>query len=63
MAGVSEKDIVMVGEGAEGCYLYLAVTRTQGGGRLCLIAGLDVLSDTPEGTAILDGAMNLGNQR
>ncbi len=28
-----------------------------------LIAGLDVLADTPEGTAILDGAMNLGNQR
>ena len=57
VAGVSEKDIVMVGEGAEACYLYLAETASGNGGRICHIAGLDVLSDTPEGTAILDGAI------
>ena len=55
--GVSEKDIVMVGEGAEACYLYLAESRSREGGRVCHIAGLDVLSDTPEGTMILDGAI------
>ena len=57
VAGVSEKDIVMVGEGAEACYLYLAVAASGNGGRICHIAGLDVLADTPEGTAILDGAI------
>jgi len=57
--GVSEKDIVMVGEGAEACYLYLAETASGRGGRVFHIAGLDVLVDTPEGTAILDGAITM----
>lgn len=57
VAGVAEKDIVMVGEGADACYLYLAECESGAGGRVCHIAGLDVLSDTPEGTAILDGAI------
>jgi len=57
VSGVSEEDIVMVGEGAEACYLYLAETASDRGGRVFHIAGLDVLSDTPEGTAVLDGAI------
>ena len=57
VSGVVEKDLVMVGEGADACYLYLAEARSRKGGRLCHIAGLDVLSDTPEGTMILDGAI------
>ena len=57
VAGVAEKDLVMVGEGHEACYLYLAEARSRAGGRVCHIAGLDVLTDTPEGTMILDGAI------
>ena len=57
VADVSEKDIVMVGEGAEACYLYLAESKGSEGSRVCRIAGLDVLADTPEGTMLLDGAI------
>ncbi len=57
--GFAKDDFVMVGEGGKGCYLYLAVARRPNGARQCLIAGLDVLSDTAEGTAILDGAIAL----
>lgn len=55
--GVAAKDLVMVGEGAEACFLYLADVPMPNGARWRLIAGLDVLSDTPEGTAILDGCL------
>lgn len=55
--GFSQGDFAMVGEGAEACYLYLAERQLPNGARHCLIAGLDVLSDTPEGTAILDSAV------
>ena len=53
--GFEEKDFVMVGEGAEACFLYLADSRRSDGARRVLVAGLDVLSDTAEGAAILDG--------
>lgn len=53
--GFEEKDLVMVGEGAEACFLYLADSRRSDGARRVLVAGLDVLSDTAEGSAILDG--------
>ena len=56
--GFGEKDLVMVGEGAEACFLYLAEARQPNGARRVLVAGLDVLSDTAEGTAILDGALD-----
>ena len=59
VAGFAEKDLVMVGEGGKGCYLYLAATRSAADASRSLIAGLDVLSDTPEGTALLDGAIGL----
>jgi len=58
--GVSARDLVMVGEGAESCFLYLADVPQPNGAHRCLIAGLDVLSSTAEGTAILDGALNHG---
>lgn len=55
--GFSQKDFVMVGEGGEACYLYLARRRLPNGARHYLIAGLDVTSDTPEGAALLRGAV------
>ena len=55
--GVAEKDLIMVGEGAEACFLYLADVPMPNGARRFLIAGLDVLSDTPEGKALLDGVV------
>ena len=55
--GFAKDDFVMVGEGGKGCYLYLAVARRPNGARHGLVAGLDVLSDTAEGTAILDGML------
>ena len=55
--GFAKDDFVMVGEGGKGCYLYLAVARRPNGARHGLIAGLDVLSDTVEGSALLDGML------
>lgn len=55
--GFKKDDFVMVGEGGKGCYLYLAVTTRPNGARHCLIAGLDVLSDTVEGMKILDNCL------
>ena len=55
VAGFAKDDFVMVGEGGKGCYLYLAEKRLPNGARHGLIAGLDVLADTVEGAAILDG--------
>jgi len=57
VAGVDSKDLVMVGEGAEACFLYLSDSRTPNGARRVIVAGLDVLSDTPEGSALLDGIL------
>ena len=54
--GFSPKDFVMVGEGGEACYLYLAKRRLANGAVHYLIAGLDVTCDTPEGAALLRGA-------
>jgi len=53
--GVSEKDLVVVGEGGDACYLYLSETKKPNGAVLVLVAGLDVSSGTPEGEALLDG--------
>ena len=48
------EDLFMVGEGAADCYLYLA-RRREGDGVAIESFGLDLLSGTPEGAAILDG--------
>jgi hypothetical protein len=53
-SGRSEEDLFMIGEGGEDCYAYLA-KRRQGKGIVYESFGLDLLSGTPEGTAILDG--------
>jgi len=55
--GFAKDDFVMVGEGGRGCYLYLAEAKRANGARQCLIAGLDVLADTIEGTTILDNCL------
>ena len=55
VAGVEERDLVMFGEGGEHCYAYLAERRQAHGVSGFMVSGLDLLTDTPEGTAILDG--------
>ena len=57
-SGIAEKDLVMYGEGGEKCYAYLAVRRQQGGVTGYSISGLDILTDTPEGNAVLDGVIS-----
>jgi len=57
VSGVSADDLVMVGEGAEACFLYLADVPSPTGAHRMIVAGLDVLSDTPEGAALLDGVL------
>jgi len=53
-SGRAEGDLFMVGEGGEDCYAYLA-RRREGRGVVYESFGLDLLSGTPEGAAILDG--------
>ena len=55
VAGVSEKDLIVVGEGGDACYLYLSKTVKPNGAVLYIVAGLDVTSGTPEGNALLNG--------
>ena len=50
---VHPDDMVIVGEGGDKCYLYLAVKKV-GRSRVVECNGLDVLSDLPEGNALLD---------
>lgn len=56
--GLGPKDVIAAGEGKDLAGLYLSEGMAIGGGRHIRISGLDVLSDTPEGTAILDGALD-----
>lgn len=56
--GLDPKDVIAAGEGRDHAGLYLSDGMTIGGGRHIRISGLDVLSDTPEGTAVLDGALD-----
>ena len=57
VAGVEERNLVMFGEGGEHCYAYLAERRPKDGAAGFMVSGLDLLTDTPEGTAILDGVL------
>ena len=54
VAAVKPEDMIIVGEGGQKCYLYLAQYRV---GRSTVVAcyGLDLLSDLPEANALLDG--------
>ena len=51
--GWDEGDMVIVGEGLRDAYLYLGAKTLPDGRREVLVAGLDVLSDTPEGHSLL----------
>ncbi len=53
-AGLRTEEMMVVGEGLSGYFLYAGEART-GAGRALLTFGLDVLSGTPEGTCLLDG--------
>ena len=54
--GLDSRDMIVVSEGGDACYVYLAQAKS-GKGKVLMDIGLDVLSDTPEGTAILDGLL------
>jgi hypothetical protein len=58
VSGWEEKDMVIVGEGLKDAYLYLGVKTLPDGRREVLVAGLDVLSDTPEGDSLLANLLN-----
>ena len=51
--GLSEDDMLAVGEGGDACYLYLGQAKV-GAGSLLMSFGLDVLDGTCEGAALLD---------
>jgi beta-galactosidase len=57
LAGLDKSDMVVVGEGGDACYLYLGAANILKGKAL-MAFGLDVLSGTPEGTAVLDGMID-----
>lgn len=50
--GISPDEMIIVGEGGEKCFCYLA-ERKEGESRLLECHGLDLVSDTPEGNAVL----------
>jgi len=53
-AGLRSDDMVVVGEGGNGFFLYAGMARCDKG-RVLMTFGLDLLSGTPEGTCLLDG--------
>ena len=60
---LSSKDLkvatpFIVGEGRKDCYLYLGEVKCGGKARQIASFGLDILSGTPEGTALLDGILD-----
>jgi len=57
LPGVRPEDLIAVGEGGDACYCYLAEQRS-GKGVALKAFGLDVISPTPEGTALLDGMID-----
>ena len=56
-SGVEKADMFAVGEGGTACYLYLGQAKVAKG-RALMAFGLDVLADTAEGTALLDGMID-----
>ena len=55
--GVQQKDLIVIGEGGGACYSYLHYENMPNGARRIAVTGLDLSSDTPEGNAILRGAI------
>lgn len=58
VAGYAEEDYVMVGEGLKDAYLYLAAKERPDGGREVFVSGLDLWSDTPEGTSLFKNILD-----
>ena len=54
LAGMRSDEMLVVGEGLNGYFLYAGEARS-GRGRVLMTFGLDLLSGHPEGTSILDG--------
>lgn len=54
LVGIRPEEMIVVGEGHEGYFLYAGEARCDNG-RMLMTFGLDVLSDLPEGTCLLDG--------
>ena len=50
--GIDPQDMIIVGEGGEACFVYLAERRI-GNSRVLECHGLDLVSDIPEGNALL----------
>ena len=60
-AGREVKDLLMVGEGGQDCFAYVALRRSDKG--LAVESfGLDLLSGKPEGTALLDGMIDYARE-
>jgi len=57
VAPFGSDDAVIVCEGGTECRLHLAERRLPNGARHVFLSGLDVVADTPEGTALLDGVL------
>ena len=55
--GVSQDDMLIVGEGGQKCFLYLAQAQIAKGAAI-LSFGLNLLADTPEADAMLDGLID-----
>ena len=55
--GLAAEDLVVVGEGGQSCFLYLAGANC-GKGRVLASFGLDLCAETPEGGAILRGMID-----
>ena len=53
-AGVTEAGLIAAGEGGDAFYAYLAEEKTSRGARKLRVSGLDLVSDTVEGAALLD---------
>ena len=56
-AGLAQDDMLIVGEGGSLCYLYLAQGNV-GPGKAVMAFGLNLLADTPEAVAFLDGLID-----
>ena len=56
-AGLSQDDMLIVGEGGDKCFLYLAQANV-GRGRAVMGFGLNLLGDAPEAAALLDGLID-----
>ena len=55
LEGVRAEDLLVVGEGRDACYAYLAERRYANGAREMIVSGLDLGNGTPEGDALLKG--------